>query len=91
MIKGINLTVLSIGSQKFRILAAKPNPEDLALITDLVADGKIRPVIDKVFPFEKTAKAVRYLSDGNAQGKVVILVADEKRMIIPPSPAVTRS
>ncbi|MEN4041901.1 MAG: NAD(P)-dependent alcohol dehydrogenase [Anaerolineaceae bacterium] len=83
--------LLSIGSRKFRILAAKPNPEDLALITDLVADGKIRPVIDKVFPFEETAKAVRYLSDGNAQGKVVILVAEENLRIIPPSPTATRS
>ena len=65
---------LSLGGKKIRVLAAKPDPKDLAWIVNLVAAGKIRAVIDRCFPFEEIPAAVRYLSEGHAQGKVVIKV-----------------
>jgi len=48
----------------------------LSEITSLIESGVIRPVIDKVFPFEKTADALAYVETGRAKGKVVIAVAD---------------
>lgn len=66
--------LLSIGSKKMRFLAAKPDVKDLAFVIDLVQQGKIKPVIDKRYPLEETANAVRYLSEGHARGKVVINV-----------------
>ena len=66
---------LSIGSKKMRSLAAKPNRKDLEFIIKLVADGKVKPVIDRQYTLHETAEAVRYLSGGHALGKVVIEVA----------------
>jgi 2-desacetyl-2-hydroxyethyl bacteriochlorophyllide A dehydrogenase len=66
--------VMSFGSKKIRFLAAKSSQKDLEFIVKLVSDGKIKPVIDRQFPLDKTAEAIRYLSEGHARGKVVINV-----------------
>ncbi|MDP4093470.1 MAG: zinc-binding dehydrogenase, partial [Bacillota bacterium] len=63
---------LSIGSKKMFLLTAKASTEDLELIMRLVKAGKVEPVIDKCYPLNETADAVRYLSEGHARGKVVI-------------------
>lgn len=64
----------SLGGKKMRLLAAKPSAGDLELIIKLVEDGKVKPVIDKIYPLEKTAEAIKYTSQGHARGKVVIEV-----------------
>ncbi len=66
--------LMSFGSKKMRSLAAKSNRKDLEFIVKLVADGKIKPVIDRRYSLDKTADAMRYLGEGHAQGKVVINV-----------------
>ncbi len=66
--------LLSFGSKKIRSLAAKSNANDLEFIAKLANDKKIKPVIDSVFPLEKTGEAMSYLGKGHAQGKVVIKV-----------------
>jgi len=43
-------------------------------ITSLIDSGIIRPVTDKVFPFEATNEAMGYIESGHAKGKVVIKV-----------------
>jgi 2-desacetyl-2-hydroxyethyl bacteriochlorophyllide A dehydrogenase len=65
---------MSIGGKKMRHLAAKPNPKDLDLIIKLVEEGKVKPVIDRHYPLDQTAEAMRYAGQGHSQGKVVILV-----------------
>ena len=45
-------------------------------ITSVIESGDIRPVVDKVFPFEKTRDALAYVETGRAKGKVVITVTD---------------
>lgn len=64
--------VMSFGSKKIRFLAAKSSQKDLEFIVTLTNDGKIKPVIDRQFPLDKTAEAIHYLSEGHARGKVVI-------------------
>jgi len=66
---------LSTGSKKMYTLAAKPNKRDLEFVMELVADGQVKPVIDRHYPLHQTAEAVRYLSSGHALGKVIIEVA----------------
>ena len=34
--------------------------------------GRVRPVIDKVFPFDQASDALAYLAQGRARGKVVV-------------------
>jgi NADPH:quinone reductase-like Zn-dependent oxidoreductase len=66
--------LLSAGSKKVRFLAARPDRKDLEIIAGLARDKKIKPVIDKRFPLEKTPEAMKYISQGHARGKVVINV-----------------
>ncbi|MDC7230603.1 MAG: NAD(P)-dependent alcohol dehydrogenase [Sphaerochaetaceae bacterium] len=68
---------MSVGPKKIRTLAAKPKREDLEFVLDLVASGKIHPVIDRCYPLEQTAEAMSYVSEGHAQGKVVITVTSQ--------------
>jgi NADPH:quinone reductase-like Zn-dependent oxidoreductase len=46
--------------------------DDLTTITDLIAAGKIRPVIDRRFSLSEIVEALRWVDDGHAMGKVVI-------------------
>jgi NADPH:quinone reductase-like Zn-dependent oxidoreductase len=65
---------LSFGSKRINFLAAKPKQKDLEFIAMLANDGKLKPVIEKHYPLDKTAEALRYLCEGHAKGKVVIKV-----------------
>lgn len=60
--------------QEFGFLMARPNGEDLAFLAELMAQGKVTPVIDKRYRLSEAAEAMRYLETGRARGKVVILV-----------------
>ena len=51
---------------------AKINQKDLAYLGELLAAGKITPVIDRRYPLREIADAFRYIEDTHAQGKVVI-------------------
>jgi len=62
------------GGKNIRLLAVKPNPKDLAFITELCEAGKVVPVIDRRYPLREVAEALRYLGEGLAKGKVVITV-----------------
>jgi alcohol dehydrogenase len=46
----------------------------LTKITSLIEAGIIKPVIDKIFPFEATHEALTYIESGRAKGKIVIKV-----------------
>lgn len=46
--------------------------ESLAALAELIEAGKLRPVIDRMYPLAQTADAVRYLDGGHAGGKVVV-------------------
>ena len=60
------------GSQKHVPFLAKPTKQDLEIICELVASGKVRPVIDKCYSLSEAAEALRYIEGGHARGKVVI-------------------
>ena len=53
---------------------AVPSPEDMLFLNELIEAGKVKPVIDKVYPMSKAKDAFWYLEREHAQGKVVIKV-----------------
>jgi NADPH:quinone reductase-like Zn-dependent oxidoreductase len=57
---------------RYSFLFMKANGEQLREISALISGGFIRPVIDRVFPFEAAAEAMAHVETGRAKGKVVI-------------------
>jgi NADPH:quinone reductase-like Zn-dependent oxidoreductase len=56
----------------YSFLLAHPDGDQLAQIGKLLETHRIRPVIDKVFPFEQAKEALEYLAQGRSKGKVVV-------------------
>ncbi|HEY6824529.1 MAG TPA: NAD(P)-dependent alcohol dehydrogenase [Steroidobacteraceae bacterium] len=61
-------------SQKFVMILADLNKEDLATLAALMQSGKVTPVVDKTYKLEDAAEAFSYLEKGHARGKVVVTV-----------------
>ena len=59
---------------RYSFLFMRADGGQLAEIARLIDDGVIRPVVDRVFPFAKTAEALAYVETGRAKGKVVVTV-----------------
>jgi NADPH:quinone reductase-like Zn-dependent oxidoreductase len=58
----------------YSFLFMKANGDQLREITSLIDAGTIRPVVDRIFPFESTKEALAYVETGRAKGKVVVKV-----------------
>ena len=56
----------------YSFLFVRPDGAQLAEIGSIIDAGSIRPVIDKVFPFDQAVDALAYLETGRARGKVVV-------------------
>ncbi len=56
----------------FSFLFMRANGGQLGKISALIDSGAIRPVVDRVFPFESTREAMDYVETGRAKGKVVV-------------------
>lgn len=56
----------------FSFLFMRANGDQLKEITALINSGIIKPVMDKVFPFESIREAITYVESGRAKGKVVV-------------------
>jgi NADPH:quinone reductase-like Zn-dependent oxidoreductase len=59
---------------RYSFLFMRADGKQLGEIAKLIESGKIRPVIDKVFPFDSTKEALAYVESGRVCGKVVIAV-----------------
>lgn len=60
--------------QKLTTFICRENHEDLLVLKELIEAGRITPVIDRSYPLSEAPKAIRYLEQGHARGKVVITV-----------------
>jgi NADPH:quinone reductase-like Zn-dependent oxidoreductase len=63
-----------LGRQRVRSYLSTPNAADLALLAAMAVDGRITPVIDEVFAFERAADAMAHVATRRARGKVVVAV-----------------
>jgi NADPH:quinone reductase-like Zn-dependent oxidoreductase len=60
------------GTRKFVSFTAHLKRDDLLLLTDWLAAGKLIPVIDRCYPLSQVADAMRYFGVEHARGKVII-------------------
>jgi len=56
----------------YRYLFMHPSGSELAALAGLIEEGKLEPVIDRVFPFADIADAFVHLESGRAKGKIVV-------------------
>ena len=68
------LLAMFVGQDLGRPWICSENRADLVALLEHVAAGEVTPVVDRTFPLEQTAAAIRHLIDGRAGGKVVITV-----------------
>ncbi|WML58633.1 NADP-dependent oxidoreductase [Neobacillus sp. PS2-9] len=59
---------------QYTFLFMKPSGEQLRIIANFIETGKIKPIIDRVFPFEDSQKAIEYAESGRAKGKIIVKI-----------------
>lgn len=57
-----------------RVLIVRSNTKDMLFVTELCESGKIALMIDRRFRLDEVPDAIRYLGEGHAKGKIVIIV-----------------
>lgn len=72
----------SLASKKrARLVRVRSRRRDIETLATLVSEGKLRPVIDRVLPFELVAVGHAYLEQRHAKGKIVIDVMDRTQTV----------
>jgi len=66
------LALACLVSQKMTFFIARVNQQDLTAVSELMASGKVMPVIDRRFRLSEAREAFRYMEEGHARGKVII-------------------
>ena len=61
-----------VGSPRARLVVVKARSADLDTIAGLVGETKLRPVIDRVVPFDDAVDGLRHLETKRARGKIVV-------------------
>ncbi len=75
VIKLISLSIRKKAEQRgiiYEFLFMRANGDQLSKITQLIEQGSIRPVIDRIFSFPAITDALAYAELGNAKGKTII-------------------
>jgi NADPH:quinone reductase-like Zn-dependent oxidoreductase len=59
-------------NSRYSFMFVRPDGRQLGKIGEMLESSRIRPVIDKVFPFTNAKEGLAYLEQGRAKGKVVV-------------------
>ena len=62
------------GGKDVAMVQAHVTSDDLTYLSQLIEGGKLRPMIDRRYPFAEIPAAIAYLEQGHAKGKVVVSV-----------------
>lgn len=74
---GLKANILaSMKGIRYKFLFMYPDGEQLDEIRKLIEQGKIRPIIDSIFPLSNIQKAIEHSELGRTRGKIVIKIAD---------------
>ncbi len=65
-----------VGNKKMGALTMEPKQSDLLVMKELLEAGEVAPVIERRYPLRETADAIRYVEEGHAEGKVVVVVRE---------------
>lgn len=73
---GQSLLTALIPGKKAKVILLKSNAADLAFLKELIEQGKLRPVIQQIYPLAQIAEAHAESERGHVVGKLVVKVAD---------------
>lgn len=68
--------------EEFTSFTASMKPEDLATLAEMMAAGKIRPLLDRNYTLRGAAEALRYSESGRARGKIIINVSRDDTLAL---------
>lgn len=68
----LSIARTALSAQRAHLVVVRSRHDDLAALAALVDQGKLRPVIDRVFPLDQIAEAEDLLATRRARGKIVI-------------------
>jgi len=60
--------------KRMRGMLMETETDDQSILSELIEAGKVKPVIDRVYPLEEIADAHRYVETGHAKGRVIIKI-----------------
>lgn len=63
-------------SQTLVFFVAKFTPQDFLVLNELFESGKVKPVVDRVYPMHRICEAMRYLGEGHARGKIIVSMTE---------------
>lgn len=66
--------IVSRFSRRRVLVTARAKPEDLTVLAELVAAGKLAPVIDRTYTLSEVPEAFRHFGSGRVRGKIVIRI-----------------
>ncbi len=58
----------------YKFIFMRPNKSDLDEISQLTDNNKIKPIIEKIFDFNRSIEAFEYLEKGHTKGKLAIKI-----------------
>ena len=61
---------------RYRFLFMHPSGAELSELAALIDQGKLQPIVDRSFPFDRIDDAMAYLEAGRAKGKVVVTMGE---------------
>ena len=71
---GIRLRARRAGVS-YRYLFMHASGTELAELAELIEQGKLKVIIDKIYPFAKSSEALAYVESGHAKGKAVLTMS----------------
>ncbi|MEM7361081.1 MAG: NAD(P)-dependent alcohol dehydrogenase [Pseudomonadota bacterium] len=63
-------------NQKIASFVARLKQDDLDTLANMMAEGKLTSQIDRTYPLEQIADAIRYSESGRARGKIIVAVGE---------------
>jgi NADPH:quinone reductase-like Zn-dependent oxidoreductase len=71
---GRSLLAAKVAGRKLAFFICKPNRADLATMRELIEAGKVRPLVDRVYPLAEIVDALETMGEGHVQGKLVVRI-----------------